>query len=113
VYLFFALLFGLAQGGVIVKALDRLPRHGNDGHHIKDGHQGNADLLCRLVEEGAGISFLPDYVTKQAADHGALCRLQYSGPEIGLWKQILYHRDKWLSPQMQAVLEFLAQISLS
>jgi len=32
--------------------------------------------------------------------------------EVELWNQILYHRDKWVSRQMQAVLDHLSGILL-
>ena len=68
---------------------------------------GSADLICRLVEQGMGMSFLPDYVTDKAVEAGTLVRLQAEGFEPELWKQLLYHRDKWLSPPMQAVIDHL------
>ena len=70
---------------------------------------GNADLICCLVEQGMGISFLPDYVTKDAVASGKIRYLQINDFEIDIWKQLLYHHDKWLSPQMQAVIDYLAE----
>lgn len=70
---------------------------------------GSADLLCHLVEQGAGASFLPDYVTKQAVSCGRIVRLDVYGFEVELWKQLLYRRDKWVSPPMQAVIEYLSE----
>lgn len=69
---------------------------------------GNAEQLCRLVELGAGISFLPDYVTEKAVTEGRIVRLPVRDFEVSLWKQLLYHRDKWVSPAMQAVIEFFS-----
>ena len=74
---------------------------------------GRADLICDLVEKGIGISFLPDYVTEDAVCRGTLVRLNIPGYEPDLWKQILYHRDKWVSPQMQAVISHLSSLSLN
>lgn len=69
---------------------------------------GNADLICRLVEQGMGISFLPDYVTREAVRAGNIRYIHIEGFEIDIWKQLLYHHDKWVSPQMQAVMEYLS-----
>lgn len=69
---------------------------------------GSADLICRLVEQGMGMSFLPDYVTECAVKAGTVVRLQAEGFQPELWKQLLYHRDKWLSPPLQAVIDHLA-----
>ena len=74
---------------------------------------GSADLICRLVAEGAGLSFLPDYVTEAAVRAGKLVRLPVRGMQVELWKQLLHHRNKWMSPQMQAVLRHLSDIRLS
>lgn len=74
---------------------------------------GSADLLCKLTSENTGISFLPDYVTESAVKSGKLVRLTVDNFKIELWKQLLYHRDKWVSVQMQAVTDFLSQISLA
>ena len=68
---------------------------------------GSADLICRLVEQGAGISFLPDYVTQRGVEEGRLVRLGAEGFRPELWKQILYRRDKWVSGPMQTVIDHL------
>ena len=73
---------------------------------------GRADVLCRLVEEGAGISLLPDYVTEASVRAGRLKRLEIEDFRIEVWKQILYRREKWLSPQMKAVMEHLSNVTL-
>ena len=74
---------------------------------------GRADLICDLVEQGSGLSFLPDYVTEDAVRRGTMVRLNIHGFEPELWKQVLYHRDKWISPQMEAVINHLAKVTLS
>lgn len=74
---------------------------------------GSADAICRLVGEGMGLSFLPDYVTRASVLKGDVVRLNVSGAKVELWKQLLYHRDKWISPQMKAVLDHLSGLLLS
>ena len=71
---------------------------------------GDVALICRLVAQGAGCSFLPDYATQESVETGQLARLHVEGFEIDVWKQLLCHRDKWLSPQLRAVMEYCAQI---
>lgn len=73
---------------------------------------GSANLICELVEKNVGISFLPDYVTEGAHRRGTLCRLDARGFQPDLWKQLLHHRDKWVSPQMEAVIGHLSEILL-
>ena len=73
---------------------------------------GNTNLLCRLVEDNVGISFLPDYVTENEVQKGTIVRLNVDELDIKVWKQILYHRNKWISAQMEAFLEHLNSISI-
>lgn len=70
---------------------------------------GSARLICSLVSQGTGISFLPDYVTQQDVEAGSIVRLNVTDFEVEIWKQLLYHRDKWVSPQLEAVLQYCAQ----
>lgn len=67
---------------------------------------GSTDLICSLVEQGVGISFLPDYVTAKAVEAGRMCYLNVADFEIEVWKQLLYHRDKWVSGPMESVLRY-------
>lgn len=68
---------------------------------------GRADLLCDLVEQGVGISFLPDYVTEPYVKAGTIIRMEAEGFQPDLWKQLLYHREKWISSAMQDVIGLL------
>lgn len=73
---------------------------------------GSADLILRLVEQGVGMSFLPDYVTAEAAACGRIVRLSAEDFHPELWVQLLYHKNKWLSRPMQAVLSHLSEIRI-
>lgn len=74
---------------------------------------GRSDLICQMVEQGLGLSFLPDFVTEDAVRRGAMVRLEVPGFEPELWMQLLHHRDKWVSPQMQAVIRQLSELRLT
>ncbi|MEE1085765.1 MAG: LysR family transcriptional regulator [Schaedlerella sp.] len=70
----------------------------------------NADLICRLVEQDMGISFLPDFVTEEAVEKNKVKRLHVEEFDVELWKQLFYRRDKWVSLQMKAIIEHLSSI---
>ena len=70
---------------------------------------GQADLLCSLTEMGLGCSFLPDFVTEEVNARRSIKRLEIEGFAPDLWKQILYHREKWIAPSMQAVLQIMTE----
>ena len=71
-----------------------------------------ADLICSLVAQDMGISFLPDYVTETDVREGRLVRLNPEGFQVTVWKQLLYRRDKWLSPPMKAMIDYLSRVHL-
>lgn len=73
---------------------------------------GRSDLICKLVSKNMGLSFLPDYVTEEAVQEGKIVRLKVKDFKVEVWKQILHHRDKWVSAQMQVLLKHLEQIIL-
>ena len=73
---------------------------------------GNAGLLAALVEQGAGISLLPDYVTHPYVEKGTLCYLHVPQMEIEIWTQLLHHRDKWVSEPMRIVIDYLCRCVL-
>lgn len=73
---------------------------------------GRADLICKLAQENAGIAFLPDYVTAASVWKGKLVRLNVQDFQVKVWKQMLYRREKWVSLQMQAMIDHMSDIRL-
>ena len=71
-----------------------------------------ADLICGLVAQNMGVSFLPDYVTEADVRNGTLVRLTVEGFQVTVWKQLLYRRDKWVSGQMKAMIAYLSRMRL-
>lgn len=104
--------FLLTEKGMSYRKLldEYLASHSMEIHPILE--IGSADLICRLVEDDVGISFLPDYVTERAVQERKVLRLHIKDFEAEVWKQLLYHRDKWVSVQMEAVMNHLAKILL-
>ena len=68
----------------------------------------NTDIICKLVSENNGISFLPDYVTEEMVKEGKLKRIYAENIDVVVWKQLLHRSDKWLSRPMTAVMEHLS-----
>ena len=74
---------------------------------------GQADLICKLVSENTGLSFLPDYVTEDMVRSGKLVRLKVPDLQVVVWKQLLYRREKWLSAPMRAMIDHMKGIRLT
>lgn len=74
---------------------------------------GSTERICSLVRQGVGMSFLPDYVTAQEIAAGRMARVHTQDFDVEVWKQMIYHRDKWVSPQMEAVIAYCADREFS
>ncbi len=104
--------FMLTEKGMSYRRLmdEKLARDSMEIHPVLE--TGRADLICSLVAEDAGIAFLPDYVTEEGVRKGKLVRLNVPDFRVAVWKQLLYRRDKWVSLQMQAMIDHLRGIRL-
>ena len=104
--------FLLTEKGMSYRRLmdDKLARDSREIQPVLE--TGRADLICSLVEEDAGVAFLPDYVTEDGVKNGRLVRLNVPDFQVVVWKQVLYRREKWVSLQMRAMIDHLAKISL-
>ena len=71
---------------------------------------GDTDLLLELIELGAGISFLPDYITRPAYEMGKIQYINVPDFEIDVWLQLICHKNKWLSPSIRKVSEYCSKI---
>lgn len=70
---------------------------------------GDTDLICRLVEQNMGISYLPDLVTKPFVDKGNIKYINVGDVSSDIWIQMLYHRNKVITPTIQAVMDYLCK----
>ena len=70
---------------------------------------GSASLLCQMVERGMGLSFLPEYIVRSSLSAGRLARLNVPDCTIVMHRQLFYHKDKWLTPQMKMFIELVDQ----
>ena len=53
------------------------------------------------------ISYLPDFVTKELIESGELCYLDVRDMQIDIWKQLIYHKNKWMSKSLRTVIEYI------
>lgn len=68
---------------------------------------GNTSVITRFLLQDRGISFLPEYVVRDELDSGRLVILNTECPEIKMWSQLVYHRSKYVTPQMRAFIALL------
>lgn len=60
---------------------------------------------------GFGVAVLPLYAVQQELESGKLSMLDWKGKELELYVQVVHHRDKWLSPSLEAFLEICRNVT--
>lgn len=64
-------------------------------------------MITRILLKNKGVSFLPEYVVHPYVADGRLAVLDVDCEEIVMWSQLVYHRNKDVTPQMQQFLELM------
>ena len=68
---------------------------------------GRTDIITSVLMENDMISYLPDFVTEDLISSGKLCYLDVCDMNIDIWKQLIYHKNKWISRSMKAFVEYI------
>ena len=74
---------------------------------------GRTDMITALVAQGDMLSFLPDFVTKELIESGDLCYLDVCDMNIEIWKQLIYHKNKWLSKALKTFIDYIKENEFS
>ncbi len=68
---------------------------------------GRTDVITNILAKSDMISYLPDFVTKELVESGELCYLDVTDIEVDIWKQLIYHKNKWMSKALKNVIEYI------
>ena len=68
---------------------------------------GRTDLIIKLLENSNGISYLPDFVTASKVESGKLVYLDIPDFKTDVWKQLIYHKNKWKSRIFKSFIEYV------
>ena len=74
---------------------------------------GRTDMITSLIAKGDMISFLPDFVTKEYIDSGELCYLDIKDMNMEIWKQLIYHKNKWMSKPLRTLINYIIENEFS
>lgn len=74
---------------------------------------GRTDIITKILAKSTMISFLPDFVTKELVEAGTLCYLDVQDLKIEIWKQLIYHKNKWLSKSLKIFIDYLKETEFS
>ena len=67
----------------------------------------DTDLLLKMVRGGMGITFLPRYALREEAARGSIEEIEVEDLSLSIWRQVIYHKDKWVSREMHQLFELL------
>lgn len=74
---------------------------------------GRTDIITKIVANSNMISYLPDFVTRDMVKAGKLCYLDVCDMKLEIWKQLIYHKNKWLSKSLKEVIEYIKSYDFS
>ncbi len=70
---------------------------------------GRTDIITFILSESNMISYLPDFVTAPMIESGQLCYLNVCDITTDIWKQLIYHKNKWMSRSLKAFVEYIKE----
>ena len=74
---------------------------------------GRTDIITSVLLENDMISYLPDFVTEPLIASGKLCYLDVCDLNIDVWKQLIYHKNKWMSKSMKLFIDYIKEHEFS
>ena len=48
-------------------------------------------------------------MVREQIARGAIARLNVEGVDVTLWRQLIYHKGKWMTPAMQAMIDIIRE----
>jgi DNA-binding transcriptional LysR family regulator len=74
---------------------------------------GRTDIITSVVSQSDMLSFVPDFVTKPMVDAGKLCYLDVCDMNVEIWKQLIYHKNKWMSRALNSFIDYVKTAEFS
>ncbi len=70
---------------------------------------GRTDIITSVLAQSNMISYLPDFVTQRLVDTGELCYLDIADMKLDIWKQLIYHKNKWMSKALKTMINYIKE----
>ena len=74
---------------------------------------GRTDIITSILTQSDMISYLPDFVTAPLIESGELCYLDVCDMNIEIWKQLIYHKNKWISKSLKTFIDYVKATEFS
>ena len=72
---------------------------------------GNTEFIIHMLLKNTGISFLPKFTVQRELQQKQLTALNIRSFQMQTWRQIFYHKDKWVTREMQEFLRLADKMS--
>lgn len=106
----------IAKEPLIVAERDAVYRRALDLEAAKNGIElipileiDNLEVIIRLLKKKMGVSFMPDYVIGEYVERGELAEVDVDCSPMELSSQLVYHRNKFISPQMSSFIKMIRE----
>ena len=71
---------------------------------------GSTEFIIHMLLKNTGISFLPKFTVQRELQQKQLTALNVRGFQMQTWRQIFYHKNKWVTREMQEFLRLAAKM---
>lgn len=78
--------------------------------NIRPGHItefSSVEAIKQCVSAGMGLALLPAIVIARELSQNQFKTLRWAGPSLDIGTWVLWHKDKWISPAMNAFLDLI------
>ena len=86
-------------------ALDEL------GDEFTEEEVSNTEFIIRMIGKNRGISYLPLLAVREYVEKGELTLLNVADFRLTMCQQVIYHKNKWRSKEMDAFIRITAHNS--
>ena len=70
----------------------------------------NPDVLVNLVAHSDGVAYFPGFIVENRIREGKLAVIPCDAKPEPVWSQLVYHKDKLLTPQMKIFMDVLQKM---
>jgi DNA-binding transcriptional LysR family regulator len=70
----------------------------------------SVEAIKQCVIAGMGLAVLPVMTLQHELEHGSLVALRWSESEYHIYMHMMWHRDKWISPALNAFLAMAREV---
>lgn len=70
----------------------------------------NTEFIIKMLKESSGISFLPYFAVRKNVEEGRLTVLDMDNFHVSMYRQIFYHKDKWVTREMEEFIRLAVEM---